>query len=424
MADADTNADPPAAPATTMQSRADMLAKARARQQQKKKKAGGGGVRASDGPRSGRSSRGLVRKISTDALEATADAARSLAAASTRRESIDADATQEAAVVDKRTSKFEQDMLDQGFDDYTPGAAEGGGLRFDPASVTPLTGQTAGTMTTKPATSTTAGNPLFFDNLEDFVTKPAPQGTVIQCRITRDKTGIDKGMYPTYILKLERPEDGVVKQVFLLAGRKRKKSASSNYLISTNPQDLHRESESFVAKLRSNFVGTHFTVFDNGVNPSKAASQQDRDHPRQELAAVIYETNLLGFKGPRKMTVIIPRVDEDQQRIPVSPRNEKETLLKRHEATNGADKELLVLGNKEPQWNEETGSYVLNFYGRVKMASVKNFQIVHKSDLDYIVMQFGRVDQQAFTMDYQYPMSAVQAFALALSSFDSKLACE
>lgn len=44
--------------------------------------------------------------------------------------------------------------------------------------------------------------------------------------------------------------------------------------------------------------------------------------------------------------------------------------------------------------------------------------------VDYIVMQFGRVSDDAFTMDYNYPLCAVQAFAIALSSFDGKLACE
>lgn len=42
----------------------------------------------------------------------------------------------------------------------------------------------------------------------------------------------------------------------------------------------------------------------------------------------------------------------------------------------------------------------------------------------YIVMQFGRVADDMFTLDYNYPMCAVQAFAIALSSFDGKLACE
>ena len=42
----------------------------------------------------------------------------------------------------------------------------------------------------------------------------------------------------------------------------------------------------------------------------------------------------------------------------------------------------------------------------------------------YIVVQFGRVSEDVFTLDYKYPVCAVQAFAIALSSFDSKLACE
>jgi tubby-related protein 1 len=72
----------------------------------------------------------------------------------------------------------------------------------------------------------------------------------------------------------------------------------------------------------------------------------------------------------------------------------------------------------------ETQAYVLNFHGRVTQASVKNFQLVHSADEGYIVVQFGRVSEDVFTLDYKYPVCAVQAFAIALSSFDSKLACE
>lgn len=44
--------------------------------------------------------------------------------------------------------------------------------------------------------------------------------------------------------------------------------------------------------------------------------------------------------------------------------------------------------------------------------------------MDYIVMQFGRIADDIFTLDYNYPLCAVQAFAIALSSFDGKIACE
>ncbi|XP_016154634.1 PREDICTED: tubby protein homolog isoform X7 [Ficedula albicollis] len=270
------------------------------------------------------------------------------------------------------------------------------------------------------APSPSTNEPLIdVDDLEEFAVRPAPQGVTVKCRITRDKKGMDRGMYPTYYLHLER-EHG--KKVFLLAGRKRKKSKTSNYLISIDPTDLSRGGESFIGKLRSNLMGTKFTVYDNGVNPVKTTSSLEASTLRQELAAICYETNVLGFKGPRKMSVIIPGMNMDHERVSIRPRNEHETLLARWQNKN--TESVIELHNKTPVWNDDTQSYVLNFHGRVTQASVKNFQIIHDNDPDYIVMQFGRVAEDVFTMDYNYPMCALQAFSIALSSFDSKLACE
>ncbi|XP_067346411.1 tubby-related protein 3 isoform X2 [Channa argus] len=257
-------------------------------------------------------------------------------------------------------------------------------------------------------------------NLEEFVLRPAPRGIAVKCRITRDKKGMDRGLYPTYYMHMER-EDG--KRMFLLAGRKRKKSKTSNYLISVDATDLSREGESFIGKLRSNLMGTKFTVYDNGTNPCKnPGALLEEGNTRQELAAICYETNVLGFKGPRKMTVIIPGMNMSFERVPVRPQNEQESLISRWQ--NHSLDNLIELHNKAPVWNDDTQSYVLNFHGRVTQASVKNFQIVHDNDPDYIVMQFGRVAEDVFTLDYNYPMCALQAFAIGLSSFDSKLACE
>ncbi|KAM4741777.1 tubby-related protein 3-like isoform 2-T2 [Anableps anableps] len=254
-----------------------------------------------------------------------------------------------------------------------------------------------------------------FDDLETFVMEPAPQGVTVKCRVTRDQRGMDKSLYPLYYLHLDNE-----KKTFLLAGRKRKKSTTSNYLISIDATDLSRGGENFVGKLRSNLMGTKFTVFDNALNPERALP--DMSNARQELAGIIYETNVLGMKGPRRMTVIIPGMSKDNERVPLRPRNECDGLLVRYQ--NRRMENLIELHNKTPVWNEETASHVLNFNGRVTQASVKNFQIVHNKDLDYIVMQFGRIADDIFTLDYNYPLCAVQAFAIALSSFDGKIACE
>uniref|UniRef100_A0A914YWB5 Tubby-like protein n=1 Tax=Panagrolaimus superbus TaxID=310955 RepID=A0A914YWB5_9BILA len=86
--------------------------------------------------------------------------------------------------------------------------------------------------------------------------------------------------------------------------------------------------------------------------------------------------------------------------------------------------EMVVLQNKTPMWSEETQSFVLNFRGRVTQASVKNFQLIHEAQPDYVIMQFGRTDDSSFTLDFRYPLTPLQAFGIAMSSFHGKLACE
>jgi hypothetical protein len=111
---------------------------------------------------------------------------------------------------------------------------------------------------------------------------------------------------------------------------------------------------------------------------------------------------------------------------------------------NEESKDLpLILRNKAPRWHEQLQCWCLNFKGRVTVASVKNFQLVaatqpssagaptpsqpapaQPSEHDKVILQFGKVAKDMFTMDYRYPLSAFQAFAICLSSFDTKLACE
>lgn len=257
---------------------------------------------------------------------------------------------------------------------------------------------------------------LDFTDIRTFTMRPPPKGGMVQCRIVREKGGL---MHPHYHLFLE--ENGC----FLLSARKRKKSKSANYLISLDKTDMARDGPNYMGKLRSNFVGTEFVIYDKGLSLKENKEKGQTPDPatlRQELAAVCYGSNVLGMKGPRKMTVLIPALKDNSTRVTWKPTSNTETLVSHYNNNNMAN--MVVLQNKAPQWNEETRSYVLNFHNRVKQASVKNFQLVHPDDPDYLILQFGRVSEDVFTMDFQYPMCMLQAFAIALSSFDNKLACE
>mmetsp|Transcript_26392 Transcript_26392/g.54421 ORF Transcript_26392/g.54421 Transcript_26392/m.54421 type:complete len:1166 (-) Transcript_26392:273-3770(-) len=182
----------------------------------------------------------------------------------------------------------------------------------------------------------------------------------------------------------------------------------------------------------------------------------------EEDGAITYTANLLGSR-PRIMDVCIPKVspngsgmewkrclesskDQDagssaghllnhlkqlQQKGQmdehgrlVDPANNDSEVLGTDEREDSlpSDFGLLALQNRPPWWNVELGSFVLNFGGRVSVASVKNFQLCDRNDQDHIMLQFGRIEgRHAFTMDFQYPLTAVQAFAISISSLQSKI---
>ncbi|KAL7450070.1 hypothetical protein ACHAWC_002059 [Mediolabrus comicus] len=92
------------------------------------------------------------------------------------------------------------------------------------------------------------------------------------------------------------------------------------------------------------------------------------------------------------------------------------------EVPKSMDERLLRLESKQPAWDETMQRFFLNFNGRVTMASVKNYQLEDANG--DVCLQFGRTGKDEFILDVQWPLSPFQAFALALSSFDSKVGCD
>lgn len=170
------------------------------------------------------------------------------------------------------------------------------------------------------------------------------------------------------------------------------------------------------------------------------------------VAHISYELNVLGSRGPRRMQCIMDAIPvsaiepggvaptqtelslSNSDFFPSLPffRSKSIRMEKFLSGPSAGQKDApLVLKNKSPRWHEQLQCWCLNFHGRVTVASVKNFQLVASPENgpsgpehEKIILQFGKVGKDLFTMDYRYPISAFQAFAICLSSFDTKIACE
>jgi len=286
-----------------------------------------------------------------------------------------------------------------------------------------------------------------------FVLEPlADDGAHARCHVLRRRGPL--GAFPTYVLYLDGRDTTTVTladAVPILVARKRKKAKCTHYVIGDDgaERSVSEFSASYVGKLKANFIGTRFELLDSGSRPrawgtarhamnafgsdvvigghiTDADDDRELGPPRRVLADIRYAVNVLGARGPRSMSAALFSAEGDARDAPTD-----------------------ALETAKPMWNAACSAYVLNFNGRVTRPSVKNFQLVRRptrasssrrgteasadatsthdeddEDDDEIVVQFGRVDDDLFTLDFAHPLSPLQAFATCLSAFESKFARE
>ena len=120
---------------------------------------------------------------------------------------------------------------------------------------------------------------LNLTNMKWFVLNPPPKGKMMQCTIMRDKTKLIKKFSPKYHVYLSGT------QSYLMTGKKRGVKASSSYYVGTEKSNFDKDANHLAAKLKSNFWGTQFNIFDMGENPSKTSNLNQM---RSELGVVKY----------------------------------------------------------------------------------------------------------------------------------------
>lgn len=275
------------------------------------------------------------------------------------------------------------------------------------------------------------------EDVQGFVANRLEKGQRLHCVVLRKKGGFMGN--DTYEVHIDRNmhDFGHDGEMLLMYGKRQSRNVTSNYHIHTS----HRVSpDTYVGKVRSNWMGTEFVIYDDGINPKDAGKANRMKPIRLELGAVMYERNT--GSNPREMTVVMPNRPEN------SGKGGTVNIIARVKANDTQD--IFTLTQKQPVWSEENQSFMLDFYGRVTNASVKNFMLLNPDaaeaykkmskdertktelsgtfemeDVENISLLFGRTaERDLFVMDISWPLSPVQAFAIVLTSFDSKLGCE
>lgn len=102
------------------------------------------------------------------------------------------------------------------------------------------------------------------------------------------------------------------------------------------------------------------------------------------------------------MDVSIPQVNEDNSNVVWCPIIGASAYDSRVE-----------MSTLRPRWDKKAQSLVMDFKGRVEVASAKNFQLCLD---DHAVLVYGKLRGGDFCLDFEHPLSPAQAFAIALTT--------
>ena len=61
----------------------------------------------------------------------------------------------------------------------------------------------------------------------------------------------------------------------MLTGKKRGMNSTSNYMITIDQAKFAKDNNGYLGKVRSNFLGTEFSIYDAKENPKKCKNKED-----------------------------------------------------------------------------------------------------------------------------------------------------
>eukprot|EP00826_Nyctotherus_ovalis_P019816 TRINITY_DN1615_c0_g2_i1.p1 TRINITY_DN1615_c0_g2~~TRINITY_DN1615_c0_g2_i1.p1 ORF type:complete len:353 (-),score=79.01 TRINITY_DN1615_c0_g2_i1:300-1358(-) len=164
---------------------------------------------------------------------------------------------------------------------------------------------------------------------------PSEYGT-LQCTIQRVNTGLSKKMYPEYKLMLS----GNYK--YILMAKQTAFVGGSHYVITYDAVNFERKNPNCLGKLRSFAGQSSYNLFDQGENPKTCSLPE-------LIRAQHFSILIRDDDDTKKMHVMLPKLDKDNEQITWKPVHDKEHMIEQFK--QGKTKNMICLINKSPELN-------------------------------------------------------------------------
>lgn len=122
-----------------------------------------------------------------------------------------------------------------------------------------------------------------------------------------------------------------------------------------------------------------------------------------------YNNKLIGKSKPKDIVLNLNLHHLDQREL---------NTMKSHSSISSMFRKSVkkfVILTKNPEFDQQTKTYRLDFKGRAKLPSTNNLQMTNSDDSKKVILQIGKYENKIYNVDFAYPFTAFTAFAFAIS---------
>lgn len=259
--------------------------------------------------------------------------------------------------------------------------------------------------------------PIITDlELHRFVMTPLLKSNMLVCNLKIDNSN---SMFNPVIYLTVNNNDRAI-----LIAEKKFHFCQSVFKIYLDNQNKKRF---YLGQINSNFFQNEFHFFDSTTNKTFKIKKNFQS-TKNELGILKYHKGCCCSRTFPKIEVELPmrgsnfnykfNIDKNNINSSVEQDDDKvATTYNLFETKETTTKNLIKLETLSPKWSNKYVTYYMNFTDRVRLSSKRNF-ILSLNNKN--ILQFGKMSNNLYSVDFIYPLSPFQAFCISLCQINQQ----
>ena len=189
---------------------------------------------------------------------------------------------------------------------------------------------------------------------------------------------------------------------FLFSAHKINNKLRVNYIIASD-----HEGNNKIGQINSSLFRNEYIMYDNGKSPKE--NLNGKTNNINNLRRYLLQVKIKNENNFKKGFIYLPEVTYENNNLYNIDIDKKDKLSK-------LEKGIKLYKTEEPEYDLIKRKYLNKFSSRITISSNKNFRLIEDlNKKNKVILECGKIKENAFIMDFSSPLSPIEAFGISLS---------